>query len=96
MYGVTILLRLSKINKKEASQPVKTKEAPGANEMNSQEQSIIKQERSKIKAFLSALRTESSTISQELAGLVTKIAKLREAQLGIDEIINQFEEKLGK
>jgi len=62
--------------------------------MSPEEKSIIKSERKQIRAFLAAIRIENATIGKELAGLVQRIAKLREAQLGIELLVTEFEKKL--
>ena len=62
--------------------------------MTSQEKSIVAKEKKQIKAFLSALRQQNTAIGQELAGLVEKIAKMREAQLGTELLIGEFEKRI--
>lgn len=57
-------------------------------------QSIIVTELKQLTGFLAAVRTQNNTINQELAGMVRKVAKLREAQLGIDLLLTEFEKKL--
>lgn len=64
--------------------------------MTNQEKKIIAQERKKIKAFLQSMRTENNTISQELAGMVRQIGRIRQAQVGINLLLEEFEKKLGK
>ncbi|MBA7667946.1 hypothetical protein ES703_76048 [subsurface metagenome] len=68
--------------------------SPGDKLMSPEEKSIIKSERKQIRAFLAAIRIENATIGKELAGLVQRIAKLREAQLGIELLVTEFEKKL--
>lgn len=64
--------------------------------MTPAEENILKREIKQVRGFLSALRTENITINQELAGMVTRIAKMRTAQLGIEVLITEFEANLGK
>lgn len=62
--------------------------------MTSHEKSILAKEKKQIKAFLSALRQQNTAIGQELVGLVEKIAKMREAQLGTELLIGEFEKRI--
>jgi len=63
--------------------------------MTPKQKSIIAKERRQVRAFLSAIRTESNTISQQLAEIIGNIGKLREAQLAIELVLTRFEKKLG-
>ena len=55
----------------------------------------LAQDRKQVKGFLSAIRTQNNTINQELVGMVQKVARMREAQLGIGALIEELEERLG-
>lgn len=62
--------------------------------MTPEEKSISRKELKQVKAFCKALREQNENIGNELAGMVRKIGKIREAQLSIDSILNEFEAKL--
>lgn len=62
--------------------------------MTPEEKSITKKELKQVKTFLSTLRQQNENIGNELAGMVRKIGKIREAQLSIELILTTFEEKL--
>lgn len=64
--------------------------------MTPKEESIIKQERKQIRAFLSGIRTENNAVGKRLASVISIVGSMRASQLGIDLIITELEEKLGK
>ncbi|MBA7667428.1 hypothetical protein ES703_75516 [subsurface metagenome] len=64
--------------------------------MTPKEQSIINQERKQIRAFVAAIRTENNAIAKRLASIIAIVGSTRASQLGIDLMITDLEEKLGK
>jgi len=64
--------------------------------MNCQEKNIIKQEKKQIKAGLATIRTENNAIGKRLGSMIAIVRSMRASQLGIDVMITEFEEKLGK
>lgn len=62
--------------------------------MTPEEKHILAKEKKQTLGFLDSVRTENNTISQELAGMIEKVANLRTAQLGIELAIEEFEKKL--
>ncbi|GAI60276.1 unnamed protein product, partial [marine sediment metagenome] len=53
-------------------------------------------ERKQIKAFLAAVREENNAIGKRLACILPIVASIRASQLGIDLMITELDEKLGK
>ncbi|GAH92739.1 unnamed protein product [marine sediment metagenome] len=64
--------------------------------MTPEEKHILDRERKQIKAFLAAVREENNAIGKRLACILPIVASIRASQLGIDLMITELEEKLGK
>lgn len=64
--------------------------------MTPKDKDTMKREKKQLRGFLAAIRTENTAIGKQLASVTAIVGAMRASQLGIELIISELEEKLGK